>query len=239
MSHVMSASAHQEPKEWSKEGFIRGMTGYSALLALIFGSTVALGHAWLHPTWSAPAACLVMALICLYSAHQEGKPSSTLAGVLGTMIFLGLAVGSMTALLNWSEVFMAVMTTVVIIAAISLVAFCFTEVFQDGWALAGVVIAPLLLAFVFWEFASETSRSLLGMGAIEMSPLFWVGIVIYVYLTAGAWRAALEEDVFRDHDNAIRAAADAVFIFAGIFSAVAGIGQLAWRQLSPKGDSDD
>lgn len=239
MSHVMSASAHRGSKEWSRAEFVRAMTGYSALLALILGSAMALGHAWLHPTWSAPAACLAMALICLYAAHQKGDLSGTLASVLGVSIFTGLTIGSTLALLNWPQVFMAVMITVVIIGAISSAAFFFTELFQDGWGVAVTVNTVLFLAIVLWMFASETSRSLLGMGAIEVPVFSWVGIVIYVGLTACVWHAMLDdEDVLRDHDNAVRSAISAVFNPVAIVPAVVGIGQLAWRQLSPKDDSN-
>jgi hypothetical protein len=238
MSHVMSASVHHASKEWSEEGFARGMAGYSVLLASMFAGATVLGHSWLHPTWFTVAACLVMALICLYSKYQEGKPSSTLAGVLGTMIFFGLTLGSATALLNWMEAFVVIMITMVIIATVSFVAFCFSDLFRDRLSVVGMVIAALLLSFMFWEFASELSRSLFGIGTVQISLSSWVGIIIYVCLTAGIWRTTLEEGFSRDHDNAIRTAADAVFIFAGIFLAIVSLGQLVWRQLSPKGDDD-
>ena len=180
MSHVMSASAHQEPNELSEEGFIRAFAGYSALMAVVFGGA--------------------------------------------------------TALLEWRQVFVAVMITAVIIAALSLEGFFFIELFQDGWALAVTVNTTLFMAIVFWVFASETSRSLLGIGAIEVPLSSWLGIIAYVGLTAYAcWTKPLkDEDAYRDQGNAILVSGGLPIAFAGPVVCAKDL----WERMVPN-DSDE
>lgn len=239
MSHVMSASAHRESKELSKEGFASAVAFYSLLLAVVFGGATALGYLWSHPTtWLAPAACLVMVLICMYAAGQEGKASSTFASVLGAAIFLGLAVGSTLALLNWGEVFGAFVTAMTLIAVISLLGVFIDGAFK-GWGLVIAAGTVILIAIVVWEFMSQTSL-FLGHQLVTPPPSSWIGIATYVGLAACVWHSTFEEEaILQDHDSAIRAAADALLNIVVIFSAVIDIGYLVRRQLSPKGDSND
>lgn len=236
MSYVMSSvSVHGRVNELSEAGFIRASAGYSLLMAVVFGGATALGSVWLYPTWLAPIACLAMAFICLYAVGEKGGAGGTFASVLGAMIFLGLAIGSTTALLEWRQVFVTVMIAAVIIAAVSFSGFCFTELLQDDWALVVSVNTSLLMAIASWVFASETSKALFGIGTIELSLFSWLGIIVYVGLTAYVWRKAFQgPSIYWNQNNAILTSGGPLLVAAGFIGVLK---KLCWNRPLPD-DSD-
>lgn len=202
----------------SQATFIRYTAAFTLAEGVLVGLAARSTYHW-RPTYGLLLTAFAAELVSILVFKLSDDPAISALGVVALSIALGVVLGPVLAYYTFASVLDAVFITCGIMVGMSLVGLVFPRAFLGfgGFLIGGLW---LLVAALF----SQTLLSVLGVPAAS-SPILttwltWAGIVIFTFLVAYDWNAALTGSL--TVDAAIDASGglvlDAVNLFIRILS---------------------
>ena len=200
--------------EMSTPAFVRAI----ALSTLVMAVVVAVGAiaSYDRPfTWWLLIGTFVCSIVFIIVFTASSNPIVSFMGVSGMSLCLGLMIGPLVATYTSDVVMAAILTTMGVMAAMSIVGIMFPKTFEGWgtyligalWVLIFALFGQIIFAALGFEWAMH--------GSVLDQVLLWGGILIFTFFVAYDWSKALS--LPKTWDNAIDASGGLILDAVNLF----------------------